>query len=516
MYVKIISLLLLGLAALFALLAVKYSKESSDEEDEDAKVIRDIRSRLKRGKKVVMTLEEIGRLSWLKNTEEPCNIKVGEEYKDLYSYPGVKKKSKKETEQAPACVQEFYKLKNEVTSAFFEEVVQPFLELLQERGTLDVVMRILMFLSTEGNIPSVAGSTNRTVDSHYSYAVLRKVSLVQHSVDTARIGMEILKEKFPFYYDIIPDKYLVLFLGHDLGKVAPSKGYTSYTTQDHPIFSARLLRKFIPESFSWRNDVIEAVRNHHSSVDLRNPYSTPEKTDLWILQTADRKARESELRLSSDLVSPETVQDSEPTKLNQQPDQQSDRQPDRQPDWRAEMQPYQASGAAIRGMFPAEVLEEILPLVNHIVSSSDPVFDSSAIPPGSPEGNFLAVSQPDGVVYIRPDVIYYAFLRVVNKKAVQRGNAAVLAKPKNEALKDIVHWLTVNNCIPPGHIQPGFYGRWYSFNIGTENQKTSQSLFTPITIRAFGVMPGKLEVKRREIAKIANMTIKKFNRQRGV
>ena len=460
-----------------------------------------------------MSLEQIGKLSWLKNTEEPCNIKVGKEYKELCSFPGVKKGSKRETEQVPACIQEFHKFKNEVTSAFFEEVVQPFSELLQSRETLDVVMKILIFLSSKGNIPSVAGPAGKNADSACSYTFLRKVSLAQHSVDTARIGMEILKKEFPFYYEVTPDKYLVLFLGHDLGKAISPKGYTSYTTQDHPIFSASLLEGFIPETVSWRNDVIEAVKNHHLPVNSDGLHGTPEKFDLWLLQTADRKARELEFQSSSagsalsDLVAPEVTQDSGSSKPDRQPDQQY-QQSDRQPD--------QASGAALQGILPAEILEEILPLVNHIVSSSDPVFDSSAIPSDSPEGNFLAVSQPDGIVYVRPDVVYYAFLRVVNKKAVQRENAAVLAKPKNEALKDIVHWLTKNNCIPPGHIRPGYYGRWYSFDFGTKSQKISQNFFTPITIQAFGVMPGKLEVKRREIAKIANMTIKKFNRQRGV
>ena len=99
---------------------------------------------------------------------------------------------------------------------------------------------------------------------------------------------------------------------------------------------------------------------------------------------------------------------------------------------------------------------------------------------------------------------------------MQRENAAVLAKPKNEALKDIVHWLAVNNCIPPGHLNPGYYGHWYSFSFGTESQKTSRDFFTPITIQAFGVMPEELEAKRREVAKIANITIRKSSRQRGV
>ena len=126
MCIKIISLLLLGLAILFGLLAVKYSRHSNDKDNKDDKALRDLRSRLRRGKKVVMSLEQIGKLSWLKNTEEPCDIKVGKEYKELCSYAGMKKRSIKKAEQAPACVQEFHKFKNEVTSAFFEEVVQPF------------------------------------------------------------------------------------------------------------------------------------------------------------------------------------------------------------------------------------------------------------------------------------------------------------------------------------------------------------------------------------------------------
>ena len=318
-YIRIISLLIAGLAVLFGLLAVKYSRHPNDKDDEDAKVLRDLRSKLRRrGKKVVMSLNQIGKLSWLKNTEEPCNIKVGEGYEELCSYPGVKKRSKKKTEQLPARVQEFDKCKNEVTSAFFEEVVQPLSELLQSRETLDLIMKILIFLSTNGDVPSVVSPTDKNADSDYSYKFLKKVSLVQHSVDTARIGMKILKKEFPFYYNIIPDKYLVLFLGHDLGKAAPSKkGHFPHTAQDYPILSAQILKSFIPESVSWKNDVIEAVKKHLLPIDLRDPYSTPEKFDLWLLQTANRKARKSE-SLSSlpDFFTPEIVQDSGPTNTN--------------------------------------------------------------------------------------------------------------------------------------------------------------------------------------------------------
>ncbi|NIA11829.1 MAG: hypothetical protein GWP10_19420 [Nitrospiraceae bacterium] len=92
------------------------------------------------GKKTVVLLDQIGKLSWLKNTEEPCHIETYEEYKELYSYPGIKKRSSTKTKQkAPACVQEFYELNNRVTLPFFEEVVQPFLELLQSRGHFNLL-----------------------------------------------------------------------------------------------------------------------------------------------------------------------------------------------------------------------------------------------------------------------------------------------------------------------------------------------------------------------------------------
>jgi len=611
--IKTLSLLFMGAAVLLIVFSFKRGKHPGQDES-----LKGLTSKLARSQNVTIPLDRIARLSWLKG-EGDLYVEDMELAKELYSYPEDKARKSRglfkaqtgfaypasgvDNEQTPACIREFHAHKNEVTSAFFEEVIRPFLPKLIQNDTLDIIMKILTFLSTEGDIPSVVSADRQNKDLGYTYTFLKQVSLAQHSINTAKIGMDILRNEFLFYYDITPDKYLTLFLGHDLGKTAPSK---NYSLQDHPILSAQILSSFIPDSVSWKEEALETVKNHHMSIKLDQPHETPEKSDLWLLQTADRKAREIEIQSVSaqignpteswgvqpegwqttgqDSPQPEAAQDNETLQSGRQPADQRgvptpldasyphkhDESP-APPAGTNQVRPAcqtgrgQAGGQAPpeiggqappevggqappevggqappetgrqappktgepagtvpmpdsplpgerprpSGMLPAELLGKILPVINRLVSPDDTSNTGLPIPPETPHGNFLALSQPDGIAYVRPDVIYYAFLSVVNEKSLQRENAAILAKPKNEALKDIVHWLIDNNCLPPRHIKPGYYGRWYMLDLGGKSYK---ALFTPIIIHIFGVMPGELEAKRREIAKIANITIKKTNR----
>ena len=301
--IKTLSLLFMGAAVLLIVFSFKRGKHPGQDES-----LKGLTSKLARSQNVTIPLDRIARLSWLKG-EGDLYVEDMELAKELYSYPEDKARKSRglfkaqtgfaypasgvDNEQTPACIREFHAHKNEVTSAFFEEVIRPFLPKLIQNDTLDIIMKILTFLSTEGDIPSVVSADRQNKDLGYTYTFLKQVSLAQHSINTAKIGMDILRNEFLFYYDITPDKYLTLFLGHDLGKTAPSK---NYSLQDHPILSAQILSSLIPDSVSWKEEALETVKNHHMSAKLDQPHETPEKSDLWLLQTADRKAREMEIQ----------------------------------------------------------------------------------------------------------------------------------------------------------------------------------------------------------------------------
>ena len=530
--IRTLGLLLMGSA--FLLIIYSFRREKKHPSD---KKLAEFVSKLKRDKKVSMSLDQIGRLSWLKGQTVPY-VEDQELTRELYSYPKNSTKrtggtdqgkgSQKQThhqapespvpaeinyDELPAPVQEFYAHKTETTLAFFEEIVYPLLPRLQENETLELIMKILTFLATKGSVSSVVSDPQQhnAKDISYSYTLLKHVTLEQHSVTTAKIGMELLRKEFLFYFDVTPDKYLVIFLGHDLGKVVSLQNGASYTMHDHPILSARILDGLIPASVPWKQEALEAVKNHHLSINPNEAHDSPELTDLWLLQTADRKARELEIQSAPPA---EVLQDTESKPKDDQATQEeaSAGTTVEHPTPPTSAPTPELPGdtlVAPSGILPAEVLDKILPVINRLITQEELKDSKLPIPPGTPEGNFLAVSQPDGIVYLRPDVIYHAFTMVVNEKAVQRDNAAILAKPKNEALKDIVTWLGRNKCLPPQHIKPGYYGRWYVIRLGTKDHKV---FFTPIVIQAFGVMPSELESKRLEITKIANLTVTRTSR----
>jgi len=438
---------------------------------------------------------------------------------EVFSYPDVDEETgePEEVSQAlPVDIQEFCERLEGICGEFFEKDIVPLLPKLSENGTLEPIMKILVFLSEKGNIPSVVSPYEKK-DREYTYALLKHISLAEHSINTARIGMEMLKKELPFLYEITPDKYLVLFLGHDLGKAFAGE---NYSTQDHPVISARVLAEIIPDDVAWKEAVIEAVKNHHLTGLNKMPQDS-DKFDLWLLQTADRKAREKEIQkavqstregkedgklqsqLGTDSPKPQSQPEDQPTPQTQPQSHEktvsppSSSVPDASMPDDGYIKPY--------GITPAELFKKILPLVIKLISAED--YKNLPVPPETPEGNFVAESQPDGIVYIRPDVIYHAFLLLVKEKGLERENAALLAKPKNEALREIVYWLIENNCIAPKCVKPGYFGRWYAFELSGKEHK---ALFTPVLINVFGVLPGEIEKVRRQTPKVSE--IKEFKK----
>jgi len=566
----IIAIITIGLGIYFF---IKANRKYYYEEPEDKKIIRLLTRQIKSKEKISVPLSMIAELSWLKNEEEKNKLPAEnerknekfkkeevkkEEKEEMYSQnilqevkrprvgeeeeikeaeiqveePGEiqqhlleeKEERKEEPVEAdeiiPACVQELFEYDNKEVLEFFESYIEPIYPTLIKNKTLEVIVKILTFLSAKGDVPSVVNLQDK--DSDYTYAFLKKVSLTQHSIDTAKEGLKILKEEYSFNYDIIVDKYLVIFLGHDLGKAIPGKNYAS---QDHPILSAQILSNIIPDDISWKKDVLEVVKKHHFPIveDNKDPLNTL-NIDLKILQTADRRARELEIERVTDqgLIEEdadngkleEKEQENEKEKKVVERDEivenakqtRTEESEERNTEEDTVTETLEKKGP--QGIMPSDVFKIILPVVNKLITANDIKNPNLPIPRRTPEGNFIAVSQPDGIVYVRPDVIYEAVMILIRDKKLQKENAALLAQKKNQALIEIVLWLMDNNCIPPGHVKKGYFGRYYKYAFKDDNE-LKKALFTPLIIQAFGVMPGELEQKRKEVTKLSSLTIKK-------
>ena len=398
--------------------------------------------------------------------------------------------------------------RHERMAAFFDRYISPYSEKLKREGIYDAVLDVLAVLVEARDISSVAGTSLR--DSSLGFNILRKVSLLEHSLNVAEIGFELCIKELPYSIETSPGKYLLIFLGHDLGKAFAGE---HYFTADHPVLSARILSEIIPDSYPHKETIVAVVERHHLQ-QVSQPKSVLEY-DLWLLQNADRMAREREistadlskvLRTSPRKPTPESSEDRtegssstsfSPTASSMAP-----------PPTGSSASSTQTTGESNRNLelennfvFPKgitveELLERLLPFVNHSVTEEDLQNPDLPLPPNTQVGNFLAVSQPDGIVYVRPDLIHEIFSRlIVDRNLVEenRGLVARMARDKNEALPHIAAWLMAKDVIVPGHVKPGYYGRWYAFKIGNSEYR---ALFTPLRASAFGVLPGRLEEKR--------------------
>lgn len=480
-------------------------------EEEAPKELEDIRKALKKGRRVEVSLEKIGHYAWLRDLGSREDSSLPVDNLEMSSETEDRIKNEK--------ISQYYRELSEKSKAFLNDVVLPICEALERDKSLESVLKVLVLLSKKGNIPSVIGEVS--LKEPVQYRMLKKITLEEHSLNVATKGMKIVREELPYMLDISPGKYLLIFLGHDLGKIyAHEEGYV---TGDHPVISAKILNEIIPDDLDWKASVLQIVKSHHMD-GVPFEKDSPEAFDLEILKRADRLAREEEIRDFEAVYGDSTIGEKETEKSGEE---------ERRPKEDTEIDETASRAVGVPntetvpllskeiskewfmpvGVTPAELFTCIRPWVNRVVTAealSDP---ASPVPPDTPEGNFLAVSQPDGIVYVRPDLIYYGFMRVVSRKKKERENATLIALPKNEALKHIVAWLMKYGCVIPGHVKEGYIGRWYAFKLG---DKEHTSLFTPIPAEAFGVLPSEFEKERKTAPKVCDVHgFKKVNRSAG-
>jgi hypothetical protein len=165
---------------------------------------------------------------------------------------------------------------------FFKDHVdeKPFFVGSNLRATVD----LLQFLDTKGKCPSVVNKhkeePDRSYDSHV-YAVLKKITLYEHTINTAR---EIIKLAPEQEGPMVP-KAVIAALAHDIGKATQFYDRL-HTTGIHAFVGISVLDK-IPsvKELKYYDDIVDAVKNHH-----RNPAAQLGQ----MLKKADHEARRKE------------------------------------------------------------------------------------------------------------------------------------------------------------------------------------------------------------------------------
>lgn len=152
----------------------------------------------------------------------------------------------------------------------------------------NVVIQLLHILDAEGNCPSVVTSVGdpESALSATTHGILRRVSLLNHTVNVAEIICQKIKKESPQGAMLMAPDALICALGHDLGKL-PRFCADGYTHGSHPITSNTILQEVKDFKLLKNREMIENAikRHHHANLDQeKNPL-------LRLLAASDIKAR---------------------------------------------------------------------------------------------------------------------------------------------------------------------------------------------------------------------------------
>ncbi len=239
-------------------------------------------------------------LSWRKARKQPEVFSMADlkKYRHSEKEPSAENNAEPEMQATPKT--QTWKT-NEIQSFVNEEMV-PRMDMLQkDEVMLDAIYRVLKILDEEGGCPSVGGADGANLPSERYYKRLRKISLRSHSLNVARIGHELLKKRFD-HYRIEYGAMLMVYLGHDVGKIERYHKSVSYSSADHPIMSARVIGDLLAAhpNAELVDHLRNAVAKHH---EILPPSATTFHYEL--LRNADKKAREVESAKTASVREPE-------------------------------------------------------------------------------------------------------------------------------------------------------------------------------------------------------------------
>ena len=176
------------------------------------------------------------------------------------------------------------------TSAFYDEVIEPYRALLERDKTLEGINAMVNILKEDGGCPSIVqvGYDSETEEVPRIEEILSHVSVRDHTFRTTRIAMKLLNDRYgekPVAYVSV---MLIAALGHDLGKIPRFRREGRYVKADHPVTSAGLVEGLFPELSGTHtlSVALTAIKEHH--------HMTKDQVCM-MLKEADGRAREIEI-----------------------------------------------------------------------------------------------------------------------------------------------------------------------------------------------------------------------------
>jgi len=403
-----------------------------------------------------ITLEELATL-WKDPKEDSPKLKqtLGEE-------PNLKESNE---------TKNYSKWQNESIREFWKKEVLPFRRILESQSAFFPILKILTLLDRYGSCPSIvsAHEDQEAKDLKNHWEILAKVTLVEH---TLRVTYHMIQIYKSHYKDqILRGAYILSGLSHDIGKIPGLREKKVYALGDHPIISAEVLIE-VARGIPYLEQVVHAVKSHH--------FPKPQDELTQHLQQSDKRAREEELMLfgREGVVFEEEVEledtgtkvipfpltaSSEPKTSNKFIGKVTIPTSETQiPLWLSETLP--------------EILKRILPHINQ--------------PTGF--GRWKAISSPNGICYIDPELLLEKAREVMKEKKVT--DITFMDDSLKEKAKILIaDALRSRGWLGEG-VKEGYYGAYWNYEL---QGQVKQGYWTPIVAQAFGVMPHELEAKKR-------------------
>lgn len=178
---------------------------------------------------------------------------------------------------------------NNPARSLYAEFVDPYKGEYVLANALAGVHKLINILEQHGDCSSVRTNRRASFVRTSQWDVLARVSLKDHSRRVARIIVALrTAEYLESHFDLI-DMYITAGLAHDLGKIPVFGSLDSYSSADHPIIGAGVVRDcFAGYGVPWIDAVLQSIINHHRDSN----YALDR-----LLRQADRMARGEELVL---------------------------------------------------------------------------------------------------------------------------------------------------------------------------------------------------------------------------
>lgn len=320
-----------------------------------------------------------------------------------------------------------------------------------------VARELLKILDEHGQCPSVVTGDNEK-ESHLpksQYDLLAQTTLRVHSLNVAE---KLVKATGG---GPVMVKALITALAHDIGKIPEFRTSPRYSMGDHPLISANVLHTIKGfNALPYHKEISDAVKLHHLS---------PRDKLALKLKDADQAARAEELTahgLPATAIQPSPVI-AAPVPATQPPSPSISDEPKER---------VRIEEIDLPWFDYDEILAELKISINKVI-----------------EDDWKAFSMPDGIVYVRPKVIWSAAYKLAEKHGdsslILQGNAD--RQFRQRVILSIVNRFREKGFIPPGIVGEGYFSS--PFVVKTSEAELAPAYYVPMMAEAFSPTVSALE-----------------------